>query len=70
MSGAKAVDARPDAAPWHAVTAEEVETRLGVDPGRGLDAAEAAARLKTYGPNRLPAGQEEGTAAAVPRPVQ
>ena len=26
---------------------------LGVDPGRGLSAAEAAARLEKYGPNEL-----------------
>ena len=28
--------------PWHALTAEEVEKRLGVDPAKGLDATEAA----------------------------
>ncbi|MFG1270513.1 HAD-IC family P-type ATPase [Xanthobacter versatilis] len=46
--------------PWHALPAEEIETQLRVDPARGLDAAEAAARLKTYGPNRLPQGKKKG----------
>ncbi len=45
---------------WHAVSAEEVEKTLRVDPDRGLDAAEAAERLKTYGPNRLPHGKKTG----------
>ena len=35
-----------------ALRAEVVEA-LGVDPGRGLDTAEAAARLDRYGPNRF-----------------
>jgi magnesium-transporting ATPase (P-type) len=47
-------------APWHAMSAEEVERDLRVDPERGLDAAEAAERLKTYGPNRLPQGKRKG----------
>ncbi|MCL6509266.1 MAG: cation-translocating P-type ATPase [Anaerolineae bacterium] len=33
--------------------AEAVLTRLGTDPSRGLTAAEAAARLRMYGPNEL-----------------
>ena len=32
----------------------------GSIPSRGLDAAEAAERLKTYGPNRLPQGKKKG----------
>jgi Ca2+-transporting ATPase len=39
--------------PWHAIPAADVATELGCDPARGLDAAEAAARLLTQGPNRL-----------------
>jgi magnesium-transporting ATPase (P-type) len=40
--------------------AEEVERQLRVDPALGLDAADAAERLKTYGPNRLPQGKKTG----------
>jgi magnesium-transporting ATPase (P-type) len=46
--------------PWHAIPAEEAEQRLKTDPANGLDAAEAAARLQTYGPNRLPEGKKRG----------
>src|SRR5271169_1659115 len=49
-----------DSTQWHALTAEQVEERLRVDPERGLDAAEVAERLKTYGPNRLPQGKKKG----------
>ena len=37
---------------WHAMKAGEVAGYLKVDPARGLDEAEAAARLEIYGPNR------------------
>ncbi|MBV9286500.1 MAG: HAD-IC family P-type ATPase [Hyphomicrobiales bacterium] len=47
-------------ATWHAMSAQDVEKRLGVDPERGLDPAEAARRLTTYGPNRLPQGKKRG----------
>jgi magnesium-transporting ATPase (P-type) len=47
-------------ATWHAMSAEEIEKKLRVDPSRGLDAAEAAERLRTYGPNRLPQGKKKG----------
>ena len=60
MTDAKTALLGSDPAPWHALTAEEVEKRLGVDPARGLDAAEAATRLNTYGPNRLPHGKKKG----------
>ena len=40
--------------PWHQRTPAEVATALGVDPVRGLAAAEAVRRLARYGPNRLP----------------
>ncbi|MBO9513002.1 MAG: HAD-IC family P-type ATPase [Variovorax sp.] len=50
-------------ASWHAVTAEEVGQRLAVDPAQGLDAAEAARRLATQGPNRLPTGKKRGPLA-------
>jgi magnesium-transporting ATPase (P-type) len=42
------------------MSAEDVEKRLRVDPSQGLDAAEAAERLRAYGPNRLPQGKKKG----------
>jgi magnesium-transporting ATPase (P-type) len=39
---------------WHALAAEELRAALATGPD-GLAAAEAQARLRTYGPNRLPA---------------
>ena len=46
----------PSAVPgrWHARTAEDVATALGVDPRVGLDTATAAQRLRDDGPNALP----------------
>ncbi|HET6711305.1 cation-transporting P-type ATPase, partial [Amycolatopsis sp.] len=38
--------------PWRLETTD-VSARLGVDPARGLDGAEAARRLADAGPNRL-----------------
>lgn len=40
---------------WHAMTAAQVVEQLHVEPGRGLSAAEAAQRLRRYGPNQTPA---------------
>src|SRR6478736_4056948 len=40
---------------WYALSAEGVADQLGIDPARGLSAAAAAERLKTHGPNALPA---------------
>ena len=40
---------------WFAKSTEEVLECLETDAARGLDAAEAAARLEEYGPNALPA---------------
>jgi P-type Ca2+ transporter type 2C len=39
---------------WHALEATAVASRLGVSPGKGLAAAEAAARRERYGANELP----------------
>ena len=41
----------------HCETAHEVLEKLGSDPRRGLDSAEAARRLSRYGPNSLDAGK-------------
>src|SRR3954468_21745546 len=38
---------------WYALSPEAVAAGLEVDPVRGLTAAEAAARLERYGPNRF-----------------
>ncbi|SIT35149.1 putative cation-transporting ATPase F [Paraburkholderia ribeironis] len=51
------------AAPWHAIPADEIGRQFNVDPSQGLDAAEAAGRLGTYGPNRLPKGKKKGPLA-------
>ena len=48
------------AAAWHATSADEVVKRLAADREKGLDAAEAASRLRKYGPNRLPEGKKRG----------
>jgi P-type Ca2+ transporter type 2C len=39
---------------WHALSASEAALSLGTDPATGLAGAEAAERLRTYGPNALP----------------
>ena len=56
MSEADTVVSGVEETPWHAMTADEVERRFSVDPSQGLEADDAAARLGTYGPNRLPQG--------------
>ncbi len=43
--------------PWHTLEVSEVATRLDTDPKRGLPAAEAARRLRFYGPNALRQGK-------------
>src|SRR5499427_309850 len=45
---------------WHAMSADGVVTSLATNREKGLDAAEAARRLQTYGPNRLPEGRKRG----------
>ncbi|WP_042363970.1 cation-translocating P-type ATPase [Streptacidiphilus neutrinimicus] len=47
----------PDAAPWYARPAQEVASRLGVDPETGLSGARAAELLAAHGPNALPEEQ-------------
>ncbi|WP_068807451.1 cation-translocating P-type ATPase [Thauera phenolivorans] len=46
---------------WHALSVGSAARGLGVDPARGLSAAEAGARFERHGPNRL--------AATPPRPA-
>ena len=47
-------------ASWHAMSGPEALRRLGANGDKGLDAAEASARLQNYGPNRLPEGKKRG----------
>ena len=54
------MDQAGDAVTWHAISADEVVQRLATDGTKGLDPAEAAARLQKYGPNRLPVGKRRG----------
>lgn len=59
MSTATPPLATGDAAPasptaWYQLAGDETAQRLGVDPDRGLDAAEADRRRSQYGPNELP----------------
>lgn len=50
----KTTDTRPDtSAPIHALQPEDVYARLDTSPD-GLSASEARARLRQYGPNRMP----------------
>lgn len=37
---------------WHAMESAQVTGHFNVNPVQGLDESEAAARLRTYGPNR------------------
>jgi magnesium-transporting ATPase (P-type) len=60
MAQAANVSTAGDVAAWHAISADEVVKRLATDGIKGLDPAEAAARLQKYGPNRLPEGKRRG----------
>ncbi|MCX5570384.1 cation-transporting P-type ATPase [Kaistia nematophila] len=60
MSTHEATVSGAEGAPWHALPGAQVESELRVDPARGIDPTEAAERLKTYGPNRLPQGRKKG----------
>jgi len=40
-------------AQWHSRPLDELLNELGTQPGGGLSPAEAAGRLKRYGPNAL-----------------
>jgi magnesium-transporting ATPase (P-type) len=45
---------------WHAIPAGKVVEQFATSVEAGLDAAEAANRLKKYGANRLPEGKKSG----------
>jgi magnesium-transporting ATPase (P-type) len=52
-----------ETAAWHAMPQAEVIERLFTSHEKGLDAAEASARLHKYGLNRLPEGRKRGPVA-------
>ncbi|MGC2079053.1 MAG: HAD-IC family P-type ATPase, partial [Xanthobacteraceae bacterium] len=60
MAAATNVNREGVSAAWHAIAADEVVKRLATDREKGLNAAEAATRLRKYGPNRLPEGKKRG----------
>src|SRR6516164_9457355 len=60
MNAATNADAGSNAAPWHAISADEVMKRLATNGEKGLDATEASTRLQKYGLNRLPEGKKRG----------
>jgi magnesium-transporting ATPase (P-type) len=60
VSVATSEHADSGASAWHAIAAGEVVKRLATNSEKGLDAAEAAARLAKHGPNRLPEGKKRG----------
>ena len=44
---------------WYQLTPEQVAKELGVDPAKGLSAAEAQQRQQKYGPNEMAAKREK-----------
>jgi P-type Ca2+ transporter type 2C len=54
-------DQRQDAAAaaWYELPGDDVAASMEVDPARGLSAAEAAARLEQYGPNKFAEAKTE-----------
>ena len=60
MSRATNANTDTNTTAWHAISADEVVKRLATDGEKGLEAAETAARLQKYGPNRLPEGRKRG----------
>jgi magnesium-transporting ATPase (P-type) len=59
-AAANATNTANDIAAWHAMPQQEVVQRLATSSEKGLDPAEAAARLGKYGANRLPEGKKRG----------
>jgi Ca2+-transporting ATPase len=48
-----------EVAAWHGLSGEEACSRLGVDAGSGLDAAEVERRRAQFGPNKLAEAKKE-----------
>src|SRR5262249_45517775 len=49
-----------DEVAWHAMAVDDVVKSLATDIGKGLDATEAASRLRTHVPNRLQEIKKQG----------
>ena len=64
---ADSTDSQPK---WYGMTAGAVAQKLGVDPAKGLSAAEAQKRLQQYGPNVLAAKKKESGLQAFLRQYQ
>src|ERR1700754_591368 len=62
-AAANATNTADDVVAWHAIPPHEVTERLATSAEKGLDPADAAARLLKYGPNRLPEGKKRGAFA-------
>src|SRR5262245_19447710 len=60
MGLATNADTGSGAVAWHSISADEVVKQLATNDEKGLDAVEASARLRKYGPNRLPEGKKRG----------
>jgi len=60
MEAAVSSTSTAGAAPWHALTVDEVLKRLTTSTEKGLAVGEASTRLQKYGPNRLPEGKKRG----------
>jgi Ca2+-transporting ATPase len=57
----------PSTTAWHALTADEVAARLGVDPRVGLSPEAAGARIREHGPNELAADRGPRAAGILAR---
>ena len=64
------VTTSPGSQALHGIEASAVVKELGVEPGRGLGAGEAAERLRTHGPNRLTGAKKESGFQAFMRQYQ
>src|SRR5689334_9920321 len=53
------MSSKPSETIWYRLSAEAVGTKLKVDVASGLSAAEAEARLATYGPNAITTKEKE-----------
>ena len=63
MTSARLAAPKHPETPWHARTAVDTATELGLDVSRGLGAAEAAERLQRDGPNEIEAAKPRSAAA-------
>src|SRR5215213_7888579 len=55
---------------WYRMNPAQVAEKLGVDPAKGLTAAEAQSRLSKYGPNQMSEAKKESGFQAFLRQYQ